>query len=91
MQDPAWSSSHFAHDTLHLGLARAEALQWRLNVGQQAGQWVVVHGQATVFTSPSRDAVEAFLYGLSLAYVALPAAAFERLRAAMGAEADGLP
>lgn len=63
----------------------------RLNVGQQAGQCVVVRGQGTVFTSPSRDAVEAVLYGLSLAYVAPPAAAFESLRAVMGTEADGLP
>lgn len=52
---------------------------WFLNVDQIAGDWTVTTGETVVFTADSREAVDAFLYGMALAYKGLPAHLYAKL------------
>jgi hypothetical protein len=40
----------------------------------------VLAGEVTILKTSSKDAADAFLYGLGLAYSVIPPTAFERLR-----------
>lgn len=68
---------------------------WFLTVDELAGQWTVKTGETVVFTSDSREAVDAFLYGMALAYKGLPAHLYAKLFSMMaggdvGNDLDGV-
>jgi len=52
---------------------------WFLNVEEFAGQWKVTSGEKTLLTADSREAVDAFLYGMALAYKGLPPHLYAKL------------
>ena len=52
---------------------------WFLNIDQIAGTYTVTTGETVVFTADSREAVDAFLYGMALAYKGLPAHLYAKL------------
>lgn len=52
---------------------------WFLSIDEMAGQWTIKTGETTVFTADSRAAVDAFLYGMALAYKGLPAHLYAKL------------
>ncbi|MGJ3238087.1 MAG: hypothetical protein ACFE0Q_05215 [Anaerolineae bacterium] len=56
---------------------------WFLTIDQQPDRWVVRTGERVVFSSDSREAVDAFLYGMALAYKGLPAQLYAKLFAMM--------
>jgi hypothetical protein len=52
-------------------------------VDEHEGRWWVSSGDQAVFVTDSREALDAFLYGLSLAYCALPDHIFQPLKQAL--------
>ncbi|GAB5494038.1 MAG: hypothetical protein Phog2KO_42530 [Phototrophicaceae bacterium] len=52
---------------------------WFLNIDQIAGNYTVTTGEKVVFTADSREAVDAFLYGMALAYKGLPPELYAKL------------
>lgn len=60
---------------------------WFLHVDDIAGIWTIRSGEAVIFSADSRDAVDAFIYGMALAYKGLPAHLYAKLFGMMA----GLP
>lgn len=52
---------------------------WFLNIDQIAGNYTVTTGEKVVFTADSREAVDAFIYGMALAYKGLPPQLYAKL------------
>lgn len=53
---------------------------WNLTIAEKNGNWVVKGGEKPIFASDSREAVDAFLYGMGLAYSTIPEDYIERFR-----------
>lgn len=47
-------------------------LKWNLEIREKDDSWVVNAGHKTLLKTTSREAVDAFLYGMALAYAAIP-------------------
>lgn len=80
MQKLHWMKSHLPNGTLESGLDRVNALFWAISVETRDGVHFVRSGEKPIFSADSKEAVEAFLYGLTLAYAVIPDDAFEPLR-----------
>jgi hypothetical protein len=63
----------------------ANRLYWNLTVKNYTTndgepRWTVLGGEAVIFRTDSRQAVDAFLYGMGLAYSVLPEPTIQRIR-----------
>jgi hypothetical protein len=67
-------------NSLEIWLKRVNELKWNINVRKFQDQWIVCSGDQDVLRTDSYEAVEAFLYGLSLAYTIIPDDMFARFR-----------
>jgi hypothetical protein len=65
--------------TLEDGIAFANRLEWNLTWAEHNGTWYVWGGEKEVLQTDLREVAEAFLYGIGLAYSALPDAVFQSL------------
>ena len=74
-----WLDEHHVYKgSLQGAIERANQLYLKLSVAEK-GEWFVHSGEDLIFKSDSREALDAFLYGLGLAY-SLPEEVFEVLR-----------
>jgi hypothetical protein len=55
-------------------------LKWSISVLETNGTWSVAAGHRLVLKTSSRDAVDAFIYGLALAYSLLPQPILDQFR-----------
>lgn len=55
------------------------AFHWFLNVDEINGQWTIRSGETVIFSADSREAVDAFLYGMALSYKGLPPHLYAKL------------
>jgi hypothetical protein len=67
-----WLEFNTQGESLEVWLKRVNALKWNIGVEKYKDQWIVKSGEQDVFRSDSYEAVEAFLYGLSIAYTIIP-------------------
>ena len=81
MQKLHWMKSHLPGGTLESGLDRVNALFWAISVETRDSVHVVYSGEKPIFSADSKEAVETFLYGLTLVYAVIPDEAFEILLA----------
>lgn len=51
---------------------------WDLTISENNGQWIVLSGEKLVLSTESRETVDAFLYGMALAYSAMPQSYVEK-------------
>jgi len=72
---------HLPHGSIDGGVALANALDWHISVSDGGQPWCVFSGEKPVFCADSRAAIDAFLYGLGLAYAVLPEPVFANLQA----------
>lgn len=73
-----WLESHIG--TFEDGLNRINQFHWFLSIVEKGeGQWIVKGGDQVIFATDSRETLDAFLYGMSLAYAGIPDDLFERL------------
>jgi hypothetical protein len=79
MQELRWIDSHL-DGALETGIELANQLYWNITIKTNEKTWCVWSGEKLIFCADSREAVDAFLYGLGLAYAVLPEPVFEQLR-----------
>lgn len=82
MQQMKWLGA-LPDGTLEGGIALANKLAWNIKVVEKGGGWEVYGGDQIVYAADSRECVDGFLYGLTLAYAVLPEHIFEQLREAI--------
>jgi hypothetical protein len=73
-QELCWLDSHIG--SIEEGIRRINELGWYITVHDG----FVMAGKSVLFKSDSKDAVEAFLYGMALAYSVLPVDLIEVLK-----------
>jgi hypothetical protein len=59
-------------ESLQVALESLKKLLWNLSWRCDEGTWLLFAGDRLLFESNTEDAIWAFIYGLSLAYSALP-------------------
>jgi len=80
MQTLDWLESHVG--SLEKGLELVNRYFWFLRIESNFDQsrWYAISGESEViFSSDTREAVDAFLYGMSLAYGGIPEPLFDQL------------
>jgi len=71
MQKLGWID-HLPNKTLDGGVELLNELAWNIAVEKIGEVWYVKGGECILLSTSSRDAVDAFLYGMALAYSVLP-------------------
>ncbi len=66
-------------ESIEKGIELANQFHWFLEVVEIQGKWFVRSGESVIFGTDNREAVDAFLYGLGLAYAVIPSDLFEYL------------
>jgi hypothetical protein len=79
MQELFWLD-HLPDGTIESGIELANQLYWNITVKTNGQKWCVWGGESVIFCADSRETVDAFLYGLGLAYSVLPESVFEQLK-----------
>lgn len=80
MHEMTWLQSHLDGD-LDQGVRMANQLLWNLSVRQLDDDiWCVYGGEVLIYKSVSWESIDAFIYGLGLAYAVLPVKIFDRLK-----------
>ena len=70
MRELRWLETHIG--TLDRGIELINSLYWHLSVVQKDSIWLVRSGDQVVLRTDSRETVDAFIYGMALAYSILP-------------------
>lgn len=81
MQTLNWLESHIG--SIDDGLQLINRFHWFLSIVEadrgNKKRWFVKGGEKVIFSADSREAVDAFLYGMSLAYAGIPDPLFDQL------------
>lgn len=80
MQTMDWLETHLG--SIDEALEVINQFSWDITLAESDGKWYVMAGKGekhTIFSADSREAVDAFLYGLGLAYIGIPSPFFEQL------------
>ena len=80
LQMPWLDKYHVREGTLDGAIAQANQLYWNLSVIKEGQLWLVYAGEDMILQTESRELVDAFLYGMGLAYGCLPEEVFGPLR-----------
>ena len=89
MQELRWMD-HLPEESLEGGIKLLNRLRWFIRIGQSHdGNWVVAAGHCVIFKADSREAVDAFLYGMSLSYAVMKQELLDQVRTYM-LESSGL-
>jgi hypothetical protein len=78
MQELSLLDDHFP-EGLEKGLKRANDMYWNLTIVEKNGIWSVLGGDKDIFRTDNKHALDAFLYGLGLAYNVIPEEVFANL------------
>ena len=79
MQELKWLEGLPEH-SLDAGVRLLNELAWNLQIREMEGTWFVNAGHQPLLKTSSREAVEALLYGLAIAYSTLPDKAMTEVR-----------
>jgi hypothetical protein len=85
MNDLLMLEKYFPGGNLEGGIELANRLDWGLTVQMSGDDFVVSSGNEPILRTESKDALQAFIYGLGLAYAVLPEGLFNSLEKALGA------
>ena len=80
MLEMPWLESHIPNGTLEGGMERVNSLYWNIAIQKEGHRWRVRSGEDTIFLTDSQEALDSFLYGLTMAYAVIPSELFERLK-----------
>jgi len=83
-QEFFWSA-HLPEQSIEKGLELVNQLYWHILVSENKGIWYIWagDGENLIFKADSKESIDAFLYGLVLAYAVLPQPIFEHLKIEM--------
>lgn len=79
MLDIPWKD-HLPNEDLQGGIDLANLLYWDIVVGSDGHYWGVFGGESLILKTDSKETMEAFLYGMGLAYSVIPEPVFALLR-----------
>ena len=74
---------YFPGGVLEGGIELANRLDWGLSVRMAGDTYVVSSGDEPILRTETKDALQAFIYGLGLAYAVLPDELFSNLENAL--------
>jgi hypothetical protein len=75
---------HLPEESLEGGIILLNRLLWSIKYGRnQDGLWIVQAGHCVIFKADSQEAIEAFLYGMSLSYSVMKPELLDEHRADM--------
>ncbi len=83
MNDLLMLDRYFPGGKLEGGIALANRLDWGLSVQMAGDSYVVSSGDEPILRTENKDALQAFIYGMGLAYAVLPQELFDSLEAAL--------
>lgn len=83
MNEMLMLESLFPGGSLEGGIQLANRLDWGLSVQKAADHWVISSGDQVLLRTETREALEAFVYGMGLAYAVIPESIFSKLEAAL--------
>ncbi len=83
MNDLLMLDKYFPGGTLEGGIELVNRLDWGLTVQMAGLEYVVSSGDQPILRTESNDALQAFIYGLGLAYAILPEEMFLSLESAL--------
>jgi len=83
MNEMLMLESLFPGGNLEGGIQLANRLDWGLSVQKAADHWVILGGDQVLLRTETREALEAFVYGMGLAYAVIPENIFCKLEAAL--------
>lgn len=63
---------HLPGNSIEAGIDLANTLYWNISSSKHEQEWYVWSGECLIFETDSEEALQAFLYGLGLAYGVLP-------------------
>lgn len=66
--------------SIEQGVQLVNQLEWNISVEEISYVWYVKSGDQVLLRSDSKETVDAFLYGLALAYAVLPEDLFEHVK-----------
>lgn len=79
MQELKWLEA-LPEESLDAGTRLLNELAWNLKIREIDGIWFVNAGHQPLLKTSSREAVEALMYGLAIAYSTLPEKAMAEVR-----------
>jgi hypothetical protein len=85
-QELFWLDSHVG--SLEDGVELINELGWYISTKQHDGKWFVFSGDQKIFSTDSYESVQAFLYGMSLAYSIMSEPIIQALRKDAGIDED---
>lgn len=71
---------HLPGKSLEGGVELLNSLSWNISCREENGTWWVRGGDQAMLKTDSREAAEAFLYGMALAYSMCPPEMLEQIR-----------
>jgi len=83
MNDLLMLDRYFPDGNLEGGIGLANRLDWGLTVKMAGDSFVVTSGDEPILRTDDKDALQAFIYGLGLAYAILPDELFLTLEQAL--------
>lgn len=78
MQKMNWLESHLG--SLDMAIESANDLYWNMRLEERENKWFIWAGDQILFMTDNHESLDAFLYGLALAYSILPEPAFEIIK-----------
>jgi hypothetical protein len=79
MQQLKWLDQ-LPDQTLEGGVSLLNELEWNLDIKQMDNFWHVSAGHRGLLKTSSRESVDAFLYGVALAYSVIPKQILDQIR-----------
>jgi len=76
----SWLQTHLPNGTIMGGMERVNSLYWNISLEEDGQQCRVKAGDKSILVTDSRECMDAFLYGLTLAYAVIPTEIFEQLQ-----------
>jgi hypothetical protein len=73
-----WLKSHL--ESLDKAQGLANEFLWNISIAKREETWIVYAGDRKLLSSTDRAVVEAFLYGLALAYAVIPEPYYSQLK-----------
>jgi len=70
MQELKWLNSHIG--AMDDAIKLINQFYWHISVQQIGEEWIVRSGDPIILRSDNKDSVDAFLYGIALAYSIIP-------------------
>ncbi len=70
MQQLSWLNSHIG--SLEQAIEQINKFYWNIETHESDQGWIVKGGEKVLLHTESKESVDAFLYGMALAYSVLP-------------------